>query len=187
MPDPNGDKNSLDLYHPNGTELVLDGGTVEAGALKLLKRLEEIEADMVRLHSERSAINTALSIMGVRVEQNRPAHFPSQQESQYAIHKPFADMPLTTACLKVLSDQPGASLTKTQVEYLVTRGGYKFSTSDSKNSVSVTLRRLAEDGKIEAQHTRGATGNLYRYTERSTNAVEDSRATTGPKTESGQR
>jgi len=115
----------------HGTELVLDGGTVEA--LKLLKRLEEIEADMARLHSERSAINTALSIMGVRVEQNRPAHFPSQQESQYAIHKPFADLPLTAACLKVLSDQPGASLTKTQVEYL------------------------------------------------------DSRATTGPKTESGQR
>jgi hypothetical protein len=69
-------------------------------------------------------------------------------------------------------NHPADYLTKTQVEYLAKRGGYKFSTADSKNSVAVTLRRLATEGKIEAQRIRGAAGNKYRQKQQKRETVQ---------------
>ena len=160
---------TLDVYHNIGTSLVQSESDVDQTAERLLKRLEEVELALMKLRREKDAITTALAVAGVRIPANPDAQqFLTQQESEYVARKPFYRMALTDTCLKVLEDHARnhtGYLTKTQVEYLAKRGGYRFSTADSKNSVAVTLRRLASEGKIEAQHARGAAGNKYRQKE----------------------
>ena len=85
------------------------------------------------------------------------------QEAQYARLLPFRNTSLKDACLTVLRDAKPEPLTMSQVEYLVLRGGYNFTTEDTKNSVAITLQRLAGEGLIDAERIRGTRGNKYHF------------------------
>lgn len=135
---------------------------VDSTTQKLLKRLLEIERQTAMLRHERDAITTALSVAGIRPP-DAAAQILDFKESAYLRDQPFKDTPLTDACLTVLRDYAGKWLTSSQVEYLVSRGGYKFSTRDSQNSVSVTLRRLVGQHGVAAKRARGAKGNQYAW------------------------
>lgn len=161
-------KKTIDVYQCDNASLVQKEKQVDATAEKLLERLKEIEALLWRLRSEKDAINTALAVAGVRITGESGAkHSVSYLESDYTAKKPFAAMSLTDACLKTLVDyskEYDEWLSKTQVEYLVTRGGYKFTAaSNTKNSVAVTLQRLADEGRIQVERVRGSAGNKYQY------------------------
>jgi hypothetical protein len=77
------------------------------------------------------------------------------------LDRPFEDMTLVDACRKILADFPGTALTKSQVEDYALQGGYKFTTQDTKNSVSGTLRRLAAEGVCQVTRVKGPHGNKY--------------------------
>ncbi|MGH9437941.1 MAG: hypothetical protein ACRD22_08595 [Terriglobia bacterium] len=150
---------------------------MDATTKRLLKRLEEIDGQRVALRRERDAITTALSVAGVRPP-DASHHIYTHSENQYGIFQPFKSKSLSEACLIVLRDQPKSWLTKTQVEYLVARGGYQFSTDDTINSVSVTLRRLAAEGLCEAHKGKGTRASTYRFVrERDDDDVKESRTT----------
>lgn len=124
---------------------------------KLLKNLQELEFKRSVLGRDIDAIRRSLEMLGLKVED------ASHSEGEYAARRPFKRVPLTEACLVVLKDHKEHWLTKSQIEYLIARGGYEFSAKDTGNSVDVTLRRLATAGKCEAERVRGSTGNRYRY------------------------
>jgi hypothetical protein len=165
----------------HSTKNVLTGtnsfGTVgqeqmDATVTKLLNRLKQIEWERLRLGKERDGIYTALAVAGVRPPTDQAQWLPSHKENEYALRQPFSKMLLTEACVAVLKDYVDQWLSKTQVEFLLARGGYESEARDTKNSINVTLRRLAAEGRIEATHARGAHGNRYRY-HRSENVVKD--------------
>jgi hypothetical protein len=142
---------------------------MEASVKKLMKRLEEIEREEWKLSRERHSIQTALTVIGVALRKDGQAHLPSSKEQWYRANQPFKKSSLTDACMTVIRDHHKDWLNKNQVEYLVARGGYDFKTGDTKNSVHVTLRRLADEGKIRATRVRGSQGNTYRYVGESNN------------------
>lgn len=133
--------------------------SVDRTTRELLKRLRELESEQLRLARDINAIRRALTLAGVRPSVRRLWF----HEVEYQATSAFLKSHLTDACLQVLRDAKGEWLTKSEVEYLVTRGGYPFSTQDSANSVDVTLRRLATEGLCEAERVRGSRGNKYRY------------------------
>jgi hypothetical protein len=144
---------------------------VDATTKKLLKQLESLEWEKARIGRDIDSIRTALSLAGVKPP-NKFKWLPSTQESNYRTRHTFADMSLAEACLMILKDHKSDWLSKSQIEYLIVRGGYKFSTKDSKNSVGVTLQRLKDDRKCEVERVRGAHGNRYRWLpERNTDAT----------------
>jgi len=169
------------VAYASGTLSVLDNDSVDATTKRLLQRLEEIDEQRRRLRTERDAITTALAVAGVRPPDADHERY-TREETEYRVEKPFAKMSLIDACLRVLRDYAGKSelheqwLDKNQVEYLVVRGGYEFKTEDPTNSVSVSLRRLAEDGFCEAHAGKGSRSTRYRFKkERVPDALEDSR------------
>lgn len=135
---------------------------VDATTQKLLARLQELEREKWRLSRDINAIQTALRLAGVRPDGDGDRTKVEHHETDYVVKQPFAEITLVDACKKILRDYRGHWLTKSQLEYLVVRGGYKFSTDDSKNSVDVTMRRLAAEGFCEAERVRGSRGNKYR-------------------------
>lgn len=160
--------------------------SVDATTRKLLRRLEQIEMEQARLRIEHQAITTALGVAGV-VLQGFTGEVSTQIENEYEGRQPFAKESLTDACLRVLRDQAGMWLTKAQVEYLVTRGGYKFSTGNPKNSVKITLRRLAHAASPRCEVRASKQGNQYRSieaTEERRNDITESGAT---RTTTGER
>jgi hypothetical protein len=132
---------------------------MDATTKKLLKRLRELETDKWRIDKELQSIQTALSVAGAKPGD---MWFPAEHETLYAATRPFAHMSLADSCEKILKDYQGRWLTKSQVEYLLARGGYESQAKDSKNSIDVTLRRLAGVGKCQAERVRGSHGNKYR-------------------------
>ncbi len=137
---------------------------VDATTKKLMKAIQELDWKIAALKRDRDAAYTALALAGVRPKTDRPLRVPSSREIDYANQQPFTDMTLSKACLRVLKDHKGEWLTKTNVEYLVARGGYKFDTDDPGNSVGITLRRLADqDERVEVERIRGSKGSTYRY------------------------
>ena len=162
------DKNLLLCTFASGTLHVLERDSVDATAKKLVTRMEEIDREISRLRLERNAITTALSLTGWRPPEAHKTIY-SMEESEYRRDEPFRDMTLTDACLKVLRDHANKEelheqwLDKNQVEYLVTRGGYKFETNNATNSVNVTLRRLAADGYVEAHGSKGSRPIKYHF------------------------
>jgi hypothetical protein len=158
-----------------GYNMVQNEESVDATTRKLLRRLEQIEMEQARLRIEHQAITTALGVAGVAL-QGFTGEVSAQVESEYEGRQPFAKDSLTDACLRVLRDHAGAWLTKAQVEYMVVRGGYKFSTANPKNSVKITLHRLAHSVPPRCEVQSNKQGNQYRSleaTEERRNAVTE--------------
>jgi hypothetical protein len=146
---------------------------MDASVKKLLAQLRELEQQKLRINRDIDSINRALAFAGVKPQTGTGSH-----ESEYVVKQPFAKMLLTDACMTIVRDHSPQWLSVTEVEFLTARGGYSFSTANSKSSVSVTLRRLAEQGKCEVEKVRGSQGSRYRFVrERNAHDVEDSRAT----------
>jgi len=139
---------------------------VDATAKSLLRQLQELEREDWRIREKMKAIHTALGLAGIKPEVGQVSWGQDPREIEYAVREPFAETTLIEACEQVLKDYADQWLTKSNVEYLITRGGYKSSAKDAKNSVDVTLRRLAEDGKCDVKRVRGAKGNRYRWISR---------------------
>jgi hypothetical protein len=149
---------------------------MDATTKTLLAKLHELERQKWAIGRDIDAINRTLALAGVKP----PTGTTRNHEIQYVVNQPFAKLLLTDACLSVLRDYGPQWLSVAEVEFLIARGGYPFATADAKNSVSVSLRRLAEQGKCEVERVRGSHGNRYRkLQEGDGNAVEDSRATNG--------
>jgi hypothetical protein len=157
-----------DLTSTNGiSTLLLD---VDATGTKLMQQLENLERERGRISHQIDSIRLALSLAGIKP--GKPKISPSSQEVEYVSNKPFSEMSLPDACLKILKDHQTQWLSKAEIEFLIVRGGYKFSTKNSKNSVGVTLQRMKDEGKCDAQTVRGSRGNLYCwYGERSADAT----------------
>ena len=139
-----------------------DKAPVDASVKKLLAELRRAEIE--KWHAERriQSIHAALKIIGVKPEGAGAAFHGDGKEMDYTSNEPFKNLPLAEACEWILRDYKGHWLTRSQVEYLATRGGFDFSTKDVSNSVDVTLRRLAASGRIEAERVRGSRGSKYR-------------------------
>jgi hypothetical protein len=135
---------------------------VDATARKLVERLRQLERDQWRINSELRSIRMALDVAGVRPSY-KFKELADPRESEYVRSEPFKKNTLAETCYTILRDFKPEWLTKSQVEYLAIRGGYNFSTTDSKNSIDVTLRRMAGAGKIEADKVRGSRGSKYRF------------------------
>ena len=136
---------------------------VDATTKSLLRQLRELEWEKIRTRRKIEAIHTALKLAGLKPDVSTLLGGQDPQESEYFVKEPFAQTTLTQACEQVLKDYADIWLSKSQVEYLITRGGYKSTAKDSKNSVDVTLRRLAADGKCDVKRVRGSWGNTYRW------------------------
>jgi hypothetical protein len=156
------EKKVLDKNNSIGTLLqTCAGGNVDATTQKLVSKLAELERVRWNADREIRAINTALSLAGVKPGKIASATYP--REHEYASSQVFAEMGLREACEKVLEDFEGQWLSKAEIEYLIARGGYPFTTKNSKNSVGITLQRLATEEFCEVERKRGATGNRYRF------------------------
>lgn len=134
---------------------------VDATAKKLVEKMADLQRQIATLQRQANSISEALEAVGLRVENDDP--FSTPADASYADTLPFARTSLVAACKRILADHKRKSLTKSQVEYLAAIGGYPFATDDAKNSVDVTLRRLAEQGFCEVERAHGPTGNQYRW------------------------
>ncbi len=130
---------------------------MDATAKKLADAMADTQRQIAALQRKANALSAALEEIGLRIEDADPFSLPS--DAQYADDRPFVHSSLVAACKRILRDHKGRSLNKSQVEYLAAIGGYPFATEDSKNSVDVTLRRLAESGFCEVEKARE--GNKY--------------------------
>jgi hypothetical protein len=132
-------------------------------AARLISVLRELERERWRIGGKIEAIKSALRLAGVPL----PAHeavFRNKTEFEYTTQQPFANMSLTDACERVVKDHTPEWLSKNQVTELVEMGGCKSDAQATKNSVEVTLRRLASRGRIEIAKGKGRYGNRYRWT-----------------------
>lgn len=162
------------LTSTNSIDTVLHaviGESVDATAKRLLAKQDELERTRWRIDQELRAVRMALNLAGVR-----PSDYTDKldrHEVDYIAEQAFQKTTLGEACEKILKDFKDQWLNKSQIEYLITRGGYQFSAKDSKNSVGVTLQRLADNKKIDVERTRGASGNRYRWISRFPRAKPD--------------
>jgi hypothetical protein len=146
---------------------------LDATTRKLVQRVQELELQKTSIDRELRALMTALTVAGVKPSMSLGGglelkggifdQFPTKQESAYISKQLFADMSLRKCCEIVLREHKEKWLSKAEIEYLIVRGGYAFSTSNSKGSVGITLRRMAEEGLCEVQRARGTMGNRYRF------------------------
>jgi hypothetical protein len=134
---------------------------MDATAKKLVEKMREIQQQIGSLQRRSYALEAALESVGMRIEDDVP--WGESSDEKYAKESPFARTTLVATCKTILVDHAGKELTKSQVEYLAAIGGYKFDAEDSKNSVDVTLRRLAEGGFCDVDRQRGPEGNKYLY------------------------
>jgi hypothetical protein len=134
---------------------------MDATAKKLVEKMASLQKEISSLQIQKNSISTALEAVGLRLEDDDSFCQPS--DAMYANARPFERTSLVAACRRILSDHKSKALTKSQVEYLAAIGGYPFATDDAKNSVDVTLRRLAEQGICEVD--RNPSGNQYRWKE----------------------
>jgi Helix-turn-helix domain len=131
---------------------------VDTSVKKLLEKRSELELLKFRLERKIKSIDTALALIDVTPNQHNPA---LGAEADYLRAKPFQAMPLKQACGKILRDNAGEWLTKTEVEHLLQCGGYESTARDRANSVEVTLRRLADHDFCDVRRLRGPKGNQY--------------------------
>lgn len=157
------EENTLQLTS-NDRIVYEEGKEVDPSAKKLVDRIEHLRQKRTMIDQEIDALNTALGVMGMSVESRDIIgdSDPHRFETRYSAAKPFREMTLGPACLKILADHAPSSLDKNQTEFLLTIGGYPFKAKDPTNSVEVTLRKLASDGKCEADKPGGPHGSRYR-------------------------
>jgi hypothetical protein len=159
----------------NGTSLVQDQLQVDATARKLVERLKALEYEKRRTEAEIQSIRDALKVAGVKIEPIQKEMFA--QEHFYVSAHVFEAQSLRECCEQILEDHPGQWFSKSDIEYLIVRGGYKFN-GDAKNSVAVTLQRMKADGRCRVVRGSGARGNRYSWPqplERSTDAASTKR------------
>jgi len=120
-----------------------------------------------------NGIRVSMDVLGIRVDDSYG--YMSTLETRYAERKPFRGLSLGKACLTALADHRDISLDKNQMEFFLILGGYPFAAKDPTNSVEVTLRKLAGDGRCEVEKGSGPTGNRYRYLVRKDD-LDDSRS-----------
>ena len=142
--------------------VVAVGNGMDATALKLVQRLKELNEQQSRIREEQKALQTALEVAGVKPQGQLKGH-PGSQETRYRTTGVFKGRSLPASCEIVLKDHKGQWLTKSEIEYLIVQGGYEFATGNPKNSVGVTLQRMAEEGLCEVERVRGQQGNRYRW------------------------
>jgi hypothetical protein len=128
---------------------------MEQGAKKLFKEREQLRQQIEKTNARIKAIDMALDIMELR-----QAHDPKFLEAEQSLEDVFRNSTLPQACETTFMIFDGW-LDKNQMEYLLTIGGYPFDAKDPTNSVDVTLRRMAADGKCEMEK-RGGSSNRYR-------------------------
>jgi hypothetical protein len=131
---------------------------VDATAKKLIEKNADLQRQIADLQRQSNALTAALEAIGMRIADDDPFNQPS--DGLYAETRPFSHTSLVAACKRILTDHRDKALTKSHVEYLAAIGGYPFATDDSKNSVDVTLRRLADQGFCTV--ARSPAGNQYR-------------------------
>lgn len=155
---------------------VAPGEEVDRTAKKLVERMRQLEIQKWHIERELSSIRIALDVAGVKPEKKYKGG-ADLTEARYVRDEPFKNgMTLAQACYVILHDYTPEWLTKSQVEYLAVRGGYSFSTKDPRNSLDVTLRRLAAADKVEADKIRGSRGSKYRWVPRPIEAKEEIKA-----------
>jgi hypothetical protein len=125
----------------------------------LIRKLQDLESQRDQVERDIRMIEGTLNLLGI--EPPKRTGRGEVNERHYADEQPFYKMPLKDACLKILNDAPGDWFSKSQVEYMLARGGYESDAKDPSNSVDVTLRNLAEAGLCEAIRQRGNVGNRY--------------------------
>ena len=148
----------------NRSSLKYTTGEMESRAKKLLKRRDEIDRQIKAWKIERKRINESLRTMGLPGSGGDENSTDTLQK-EYMTERPFAKMSLAGSCIRVFKDCPDQWLTTAQVEYLVKCGGYTFSAYDTRNSVAVTVQRLAAvpNTILQVKRVKGAKGNEYMY------------------------
>jgi hypothetical protein len=135
---------------------------MDATSRQLMEMLADLRRKIADLERQADSVKTVLESLGYR-QPILDRMWGDALDVKYAKEQPFAHGSLVDACMRIFADQRITDyLTKSQVEFLAVVGGFPFSTKDRKNSVDVTLRRLAEQGVLEVEHAGGHTGNRYR-------------------------
>ncbi len=135
---------------------------MDATHRRIVDTLIKLQQEIMQLNRKANAIKETLQIIDLRP--NYEDEIFQTKDEEYAEEQPFASLTLVETCRRVLIDHEGKSLTKSQVEYLASMGGYKFSAEDPRNSVSITLQRLADDGFCLVDAKMGPKGNSYMWT-----------------------
>jgi hypothetical protein len=135
---------------------------MDATSRQLMEMLADLRRKIADLERQADSVKTVLESLGYR-QPMLDAMWGDALDVKYAKERPFAHGSLVDACMKIFADQRITDyMTKGQVEYLAVVGGFPFSTKNRKNSVDVTLRRLAEQEVLEVERTGGQVGNRYR-------------------------
>jgi DNA-binding transcriptional ArsR family regulator len=135
---------------------------MDATSRQLMEMLADLRRKIADLERQADSVKTVLESLGYR-HRGTDCAWGDALDVKFAKERPFERGTLADACLKILVEQRITDyLTKSQVEYLAVVGGFPFSTTNRKNSVDVTLRRLAEQGAIEVERAGGHIGNRYR-------------------------
>jgi hypothetical protein len=132
---------------------------MDATTKKMIDKMSELRREIEDRQRELRAIERTLELVGIRPEEPVPSGL--EWDEIYSGSRPFSRTTLVDACKKILVDFQGARLTKSNVEYLASAGGYQFSTDDPRNSVEVTLRRLAADGFCQVKRGVGPHESEY--------------------------
>jgi DNA-binding transcriptional ArsR family regulator len=136
--------------------------TMDATSRQLIDTLADLRRKIADLERQADAIKTVLESLGYR-QPILDRMWGDALDVKYAKEQPFTHCSLVDACMKIFAAQRITDyLTKSQVEYLAVVGGFPFSTKNRKNSVDVTLRRLAEQEALEVERVGGHVGNRYR-------------------------
>jgi hypothetical protein len=136
--------------------------TMDASSRQLIETLADLRRKIADFERQADGIKTALETLGYR-QPLLDLAWGDALDVKYAKEQPFTHCSLVDACLKIFAAQRITDyLTKSQVEYLAVVGGFPFSTKNRKNSVDVTLRRLAEQEALEVERVGGHIGNRYR-------------------------
>lgn len=139
---------------------------MDATAKKLIEALATARRQIAALEQQAKSISAALEAAGLRASE-LDITLGDPRDKTYAETLPFKTMSLVNTCKQILYDNQTLPLDKSQIEYLASIGGYPFSTDDSKNSVDVTMRRLAGQGLCEIfpaddlRQPKGRKGNCY--------------------------
>jgi len=156
----------LSLTETNNVRTIdAEDQNMEPGLKKLLDRKEVLQRQKIAVSQELDAIEKALDIMGFAADN---AGGYRDLEEQYAKEKPFKGKRLTEACLALMEDCGSVGLwghplwiDKSEVEHLLQIGGFQFGKGNPTNSVEITLRRLAAQGKCAVRKRGGPHSSKY--------------------------